>query len=155
MNQMTRTQGHEKTIFHQPFAEIDSDGNKTLKSARKIQSVSRPHKTALFGLARLARLVSIQIKVNSCWPCVQNVKFPLESSSFARETDFIFLAYSDVVCGLQTSTVSVDIQHWNLARPLLKSNTARNAHYIVRCASVLAWCYVGGNLPEQLVMDLL
>ena len=35
-----------------------------------------------------------------------------------------------------TSTVSVDIQHWNLACPLLKANTAPNAHYIVWCASV-------------------
>ena len=27
--------------------------------------------------------------------------------------------------------------------------------YIVRCASVLAWSYVAGHLPEQLVIDLL
>ena len=44
---------------------------------------------------------------------------------------------------------------FGMARPLLKANTALNAHYIVRCASVLAWCYVGGHLPEQLVIDLL
>ena len=56
---------------------------------------------------------------------------------------------------LKTSTVSVNIQHWNLACRLLKANTAPNAHYIVRCASVLAWCYVAGHLPEQLIIDLL
>ena len=30
--------------------------------------------------------------------------------------------------------------NWNLASPLFKANTAPNPHYIVRCASVLAWC---------------
>ena len=54
-----------------------------------------------------------------------------------------------------TSTVSVDIQHWNLASPLPKANTAPNPHQIVWCASVLAWYYVAGHLPEQLVIDLL
>ena len=27
-------------------------------------------------------------------------------------------------------------------------------HYIARCASVLAWCYLAGRLSEQLVIDL-
>ena len=32
--------------------------------------------------------------------------------------------------------------------------TARNHHYIARCASMLAWCYVAGHRTAQLVIDL-
>ena len=54
--------------------------------------------------------------------------------------------------GQQTSQLlySIDI------RPARNSRLTQREtnHYIARCASVLAWCYLAGRLPAQLVVDL-
>ena len=54
--------------------------------------------------------------------------------------------------GRQTSQLlySIDI------RPARNSRLTQREtnHYIARCASVLAWCYLAGRLPAQLVVDL-
>ena len=68
--------------------------------------------------------------------------------------DGIFKGYENSrIIQFQFSTVDVNRIQRDLACTLLKANTAPNAHNIIRCASVLAWCYVAGHLPEQLVID--
>ena len=52
----------------------------------------------------------------------------------------------------QSSPLLYSIDIW----PARNSRQAQRQtnHYIARCASVLAWSYLAGRSPEQLVIDL-
>ena len=55
------------------------------------------HKTAKFWFGKVMNLWR---KASSCCSFVQSLKIPSKKGSFARETDFIFVAFFTVVCGL-------------------------------------------------------
>ena len=48
----------------------------------------------------LSKLINIWIETNSYWSCIQSLKIPSKSSSFARKTDLKFLAFFDLGCCL-------------------------------------------------------
>ena len=52
----------------------------------------------------------------------------------------------------QPSPLLYSIDIWRAGNSRLTQRETN--HYIVRCASVLAWSYLAGRLPEQLVIDL-
>ena len=51
-----------------------------------------------------------------------------------------------------TVTVVVRIEIWPARNSRLTQRETN--YYIARCASVFAWSYLAGRLPEQLVIDL-
>ena len=51
----------------------------------------------------------------------------------------------------QSSPLLYSIEIWPARNSRLTERETN--HYIAPCASVLAWCYLAGRLPEQLVID--